>query len=210
MKMQKAPTNVDQEIIKKFQKQTGNLVLPARPTIKDLRVKQMAVDLVGSGDIITDGGDTGGVSVPLQIPTLYTFQLGNIWSPANRFRLFDPFGIAVIVNCSANLIQNAQTYVVEAQVINPTDDEWELYIVQNKTVHTHKVMTWDLPPQRGTFEAFSFNVHWNWNSYKDFIRFVGNGEKLGVFGIRAWIRVDKSPLYAIKGNIEQHNYVLRD
>jgi len=210
MKKQKALSKADQELVRKFQKKTGNLVLPASPTLKDFRVKQMSIEVLGSGDILTDGDSFGGVSVPLQIATLYAYQLGNPWSPASRFRLHDPFGIAVIVNCSASLIQNAQTFVVEAQVINPTDDEWELYIVQNKSVHTHKVTTWNLPPQHGTFQAFSFNVHWNWSSYKDFIRFVGNGEKLGVFGLRAWIRVDKSPLYAIKGNIEHNNYVLRD
>ena len=210
MKKQTKPSKAEQELIKKFQKKTGNLVLPESPALKDYRVKQMAVELLGSGDIITDGDDIGGTPVPLQIATLYAYQLGNPWSPANRFRLFDPFGIAVIINGSASLIQNAQTYVVEAQVVNPSDAEWELYILKNKSIHTHYTTTWDLPPQRGTFQNFSFNVHWNWNSYKDFIRFVGNGEKLGVFGIRAWIRVDHSPLYAIKGNIEQNNYVLRD
>lgn len=154
----------------------------------------------------------------LKIMEVYTFG-PNPQYPVQQFRLFDPFGIAVKVQCSADLIRNGQLYDIEAQVYNPThnfvgpgpaQNQWIMYWVKNKKVTEVFVTSNNTSHFISEFKWPYFIVWWSWDSYDQFMYYLGNHEVPGVFGVRAWIRAKESYLYDIKGNLEDNNYVLRD
>ena len=145
----------------------------------------------------------------IKIEDMWTMDPADVLTPKSSFSWGEPFGVTMIVQCSADLVQERVRADVQFQLVNPRQDAHRLVWFTTTGPGAPEVQpTIDILYENVFLTLTHFAWFISWSSYAKAMQNVGAAQHPGAFAVRGHVQVQGTDLFDLTEPFA-HKYQLR-